>query len=285
MARRTRVEHDAAAERVGNADRADDDAISGLGEQRPLQTRLPQLLPEVDQPRRARAGAVVHLDAASGGLVELERQVEAVGRLDRAVEAAEHVSGRDLLARDAGEVDRHPLSGGGALVWAIVNLHAPNTHDAASRQQPQALAAGDAARPQRSGDDRAGAPHAEDAIDVQHAGGWPRGAPRQPAGDSGQRGQELAQPLTGARRAGDRRDARQQPLDGPAGSRGVGEIRLRDRDYSGGDVERTQDAHVLDRLRHHAVVGCHGEHEHVYPAGAGNHRAHEALVAGHVDDR
>ena len=42
---------------------------------------------------------------------------------------------------------------------------------------------------------------------------------------------------------------------------------------------------MLARLRHHAVVGGDDHQEQVDAGRAGDHRAHEALVAGHVDDR
>ena len=43
-------------------------------------------------------------------------------------------------------------------------------------------------------------------------------------------------------------------------------------------------ARCSTRLRHHAVVGGDHQQEQVDAGGAGDHGAHEALVAGHVDD-
>ena len=64
----------------------------------------------------------------------------------------------------------------------------------------------------------------------------------------------------------------------------VGEVGLRERDDAALDAEQVDDREVLARLRHDAVVG--GDHEqHDVDAGrAGDHLAHELLVAGHVDD-
>ena len=41
---------------------------------------------------------------------------------------------------------------------------------------------------------------------------------------------------------------------------------------------------MLARLRHHAFVGGDDEQREVDPRRAGDHGAHERLVAGHVDD-
>ena len=50
------------------------------------------------------------------------------------------------------------------------------------------------------------------------------------------------------------------------------------------DREQIDDVQVLDGLRHDAVVGGHDQHHVVDAAHAGEHVAHEALVAGHVDE-
>ncbi len=41
---------------------------------------------------------------------------------------------------------------------------------------------------------------------------------------------------------------------------------------------------MLARLRHHALVGGDDEQREVHTGGAGEHVAHESLVAGHVHD-
>ena len=40
---------------------------------------------------------------------------------------------------------------------------------------------------------------------------------------------------------------------------------------------------MLARLRHDAVIECHDEKRRIDAAGAGQHRVHEALVAGDID--
>ena len=50
------------------------------------------------------------------------------------------------------------------------------------------------------------------------------------------------------------------------------------------DAEQIEDGEVLARLRHDAVVGGDDEHHEIDAAGAGQHRAHQLLVARHVDE-
>jgi hypothetical protein len=65
----------------------------------------------------------------------------------------------------------------------------------------------------------------------------------------------------------------------------VGEVGLRGRRDARVDAERLQHGRVLARLRHHAVVGGDDEQEQVDAGRARDHRADEALVPGHVDER
>ena len=51
------------------------------------------------------------------------------------------------------------------------------------------------------------------------------------------------------------------------------------------DPEQPEDREVLVRLRPRALAGVDDEQEEVDPGRAGDHRAHEALVPGNVDDR
>ena len=51
------------------------------------------------------------------------------------------------------------------------------------------------------------------------------------------------------------------------------------------DAEQPQDREVLVRLRPGALARVDDEQEDVDPGGAGDHRADEALVPGHVDER
>ena len=64
----------------------------------------------------------------------------------------------------------------------------------------------------------------------------------------------------------------------------VDEIGLRQRDDAALDAEQPQDREVLVRLRPCALARVDHEQEEVDAGRAGDHRAHEALVPGHVDD-
>ena len=65
----------------------------------------------------------------------------------------------------------------------------------------------------------------------------------------------------------------------------VDRVDLRHRDDAALDPEQPQDREVLVRLRPRALAGVDDEQEEVDARRAGDHRPHEALVAGHVDDR
>ena len=60
---------------------------------------------------------------------------------------------------------------------------------------------------------------------------------------------------------------------------------LRERDDAALDPEQPADVEMLARLRHDGLVGGHDEQDGVDAAGAGEHVAHEALVARDVDER
>ena len=66
---------------------------------------------------------------------------------------------------------------------------------------------------------------------------------------------------------------------------GVHGVGLGDRDHAPLDPEQPQDRKVLVRLRPCPLAGVDHEQEEVDPGRAGDHRAHEALVPGHVHER
>ena len=88
------------------------------------------------------------------------------------------------------------------------------------------------------------------------------------------------------RRAGERGAVGQQFdfVAHVADARGVGEVGLGDHEDAAAGAEQMQDVEMLLGLRHHAVVGRHGEQHEIDAVGAGEHVADEALVAGDVDD-
>ena len=67
-------------------------------------------------------------------------------------------------------------------------------------------------------------------------------------------------------------------------TRSAREIGLGQRHHTAVDAEQLQDLHVLARLRHHAVVERHHQQRRIDAAGAGEHRVHEPLVAGNIDE-
>ena len=155
------------------------------------------------------------------------------------------------------------------------------------REHDQRVSAADRARPQRPGHDRAGAPDSEHAIDMQ-AGARPEGAAR-----LGSASRRRARARRAARRGPPRCAPSTATTSAPGSSSAASSI------ASSGSarsllvtattprvhVERAQDAGVLARLRHDAVVGRDRHQVQVDPGRAGDHRAHVALVPGDVDDR
>ncbi len=169
----------------------------------------------------------------------------------------------------------------------VVHLQRPHSDGPLRGQQVQRVAHRQGARPQRSRDDRAGAADRERAVDVQH--GRPFAAALAARlhllGEPLQRCRYVRYAVAGARRA--RHDLRiSEQLGGLRGGRfrrcAVG---LGDRDDALLDPQRREHLRVLERLRHHAVVGGDDHEVAVDPGRPGHHRPHEALVARHVDDR
>ena len=64
----------------------------------------------------------------------------------------------------------------------------------------------------------------------------------------------------------------------------VGGVALGERHQAARDAEEPADVEVLARLGHDRLVRGHHQHHRVDAVGAGQHVAHEALVAGHVDE-
>ncbi len=170
---------------------------------------------------------------------------------------------------------------------SIVHLDAPHPHVAPARLEPKLISGADRARPERAGHDRAESGDGEGAIDVE---------PRREIGArllDGFRGalercaklvEPLARPRTDAHDLGVG-DELACLLFGELGRLRVDRVDLRERDDAALDAEQAQDREVLVRLRSRALPRVDDEEEEVDPGGAGDHRAHEALVPGNVDDR
>ena len=103
---------------------------------------------------------------------------------------------------------------------------------------------------------------------------------------------ERVEPFAALGAAGDDRRALEERAAQGLGDVGAGqlahlavdEVALGERHDAARDAEQAADVEVLARLRHHAFVGGDDEHDQIDADRAGDHRAHEALVAGHVDD-
>ena len=114
-----------------------------------------------------------------------------------------------------------------------------------------------------------------------------RGSLLDPVGRARQRGPQLVEPFAGRRaRRDDRRGRDELPRlrERELASLRVDRVHLGDRDHAVLDPEQLQDRQVLPRLRAGAFAGVDDQEEEVDPGRARDHRAHEALVAGHVDE-
>ncbi|OFW75785.1 MAG: hypothetical protein A2Y55_10270 [Actinobacteria bacterium RBG_16_68_12] len=196
--------------------------------------------------------------------------------------AAHHVS-----ALDAGQADRDALPGLRPLDLAVVHLHAPNPYCASRRLDTKLVPFSNRARPERPGDHGADPAERERAVDMQ---------PRRPARlhplgairHSGERGAELVETLTGlCAHRNDRGlgDELARLFTDQLERLGVDCIDLRHGDDAAIDSEQPQDREVLVRLRPRAFAGVDDEQKEIDAGCAGDHRAYEALVARHVDDR
>ena len=146
------------------------------------------------------------------------------------------------------------------------------------------------AAPQRAGHDRARARDGEHAVHRQAQSGGSTGALSASAATSSSAASSSASPAPVRAETGTigapsievpRSNSRDLACD-QLEPVGLGEVGLGDRNDAARDAEQVDDREVLARLRHDAVVGGDHEQHHVDAGGAGDHLAHEALVAGHV---
>ena len=199
----------------------------------------------------------------------------------------EDVAALQARALDPGEVHRHALAGFGPVDLAIVHLDASRARAEARGLDPQLVARADRARPERPGDDGPDTREAERAVDVE-----PRRPARPLVHDRGrapfERGAQIVEPVAGLGAHGDdlrlgnellrlgERELERLLVDG---------VRLRHRDDASVDAEQAQDREVLVRLRPRALARVDHEQEEVDPGRTGDHRPHEPLVPGDVDER
>ena len=172
-----------------------------------------------------------------------------------------------------------------------MSLQAADTHEAAARHHLHLVAHADRAVGQRAGHHGAEAAHGEHAVD-----GQPRPAGVLPCDRAlehrVERGQKLRDAFAGqpGNRHGRRsaqacvRDRAHDLSANQVEPLGVDEVRLGEDDDPVFHVEQVEDLEVLARLGHHALVGRDDEERRVEAMGPGEHVAHEARVAWHVDD-
>ncbi len=216
--------------------------------------------------------------------------------------ARDHVAAGELVGGDVAEVEGDAGAGGGLLAGFAADVEGAGAElarlalGAGGDEQEGALAAEvEAAGEEGAGGDGAVALDHEDAVDrddrsVAQRAWWDRG------GELADRGRECWQALAGVRGAGHDREVGEAGGEGLEGGAHVG---LGERDGLGvaaqavdlgqGDdamaqAEQLAHVQVLAGLRHHAVLGRDHEEDGVDASGAGDHRAHEGLVAGDVDD-
>ena len=216
----------------------------------------------------------------------LELHIQPVGDRE-GTRGDQRITPAELAPLDAREPERDARARGCARDGAVVHLHRPHAHVVSARSDAQHVPLGNRARPQRPRDDGADAAQGEDAVDEQprRAAGVTR---RHGVGGSAEGGSKQVEPRPGLRADGHdlgagheltrlfHRDLERLRVD---------QIGLRHRDDAALDAEQAQDGEMLERLRSGALRRVDDEQEEVDPGRAGDHRAHEALVAGHVDER
>ena len=197
----------------------------------------------------------------------------------------------DVVAVQPAEVHAHAAPRLHHLGLVVVHLHAAHRGARAAGHDDQAVAGLDLARPQRAGDHRADALEREHAVHGQARRACVAARLRAVRGTL-ERGQQVLQAAAvpcahGHQLAAGERRALEEPghvLLGQLEQLLVHQVGLGQRHHAVAHAQQLDDGQVLAGLRHHAVVGGDDQQEEVHPGGAGDHGAHEALVARHVDD-
>ena len=170
------------------------------GHERLLEAELEVAAAELREPGGRLARAVVHGDARAavgprvgGDPGEGDVDAEASGTRGALRRRPRRRLRAHLVAADAGQVERHPLAGLGALARLVVDLHGADAGGRPAGRIRTSSPRAAAALPQRAGDHRAGAADRERAVDVQ--------AQRAAAAAAGQRARRRGRARRAARRA------------------------------------------------------------------------------------
>nr|WP_240787078.1 hypothetical protein [Ramlibacter rhizophilus] len=298
------MEHHASAQRAPGRRVAQDEAVAVQCRQRLVDHQLGPGTLAGDQPLAGDrqhpchdvAAAVVQMHAGRRtGHVRPGQQaqphIEPRGRpVDRVGD--EPVAAVDVAQRDIRQVDRAALSRPHAGHFTGMHVQAPYPGGHGARRDEQAVAGGRLPAEDGAGDHRATALHAERAVDgkAEMPPGLPARLHRLGGGAqertdgfdalAGHRGGfDNVQALQG--RAGDERFDLGAHLQPP---RWFDPVDLGHHRQASGHTEEVEDLHVLDGLGHDAVVGGDHQQREIDAADAGDHVAHESLMAGHVDE-
>ncbi len=229
---------------------------------------------------------MVELDAHRDVPDRLQCHVEPEARPEGAG-GGEDVSPPQLVAPDSRQRDGHALPRLRPRDRPVVHLDAADPHHPSARLDAQLVSLADRPRPERARRDRADAVEREGAVDVEPRRAVRRRPPHSGSG-LGECRPELLEAGAGARTRRDHRCPRHELLGlqpRELERLGVDEVGLRQGDDAALDPEQAQDREMLVRLRPRAFPGVDHEQEEVDAARARDHRPHEALVAGDVDDR
>ena len=263
------------------------------GDERLLEPELEVAAAELREPRRGLARAVVDGDARAAvgarvgrGPGERDVDPERRRRRRRRRRPPRRRRARTSSRLDAGQVERHALAGLGALD-AARRGPAPSGARARARRGGSRTSSPRAAVPSHSVPvTTVPAPRIVNERSTCSRSAPARAAARRSrAATRSSAARSSSSPSPAGAATGDDLGARQQLRRLRARARRIGEVGLRDRHHARPSRPARQHRGVLARLRHHAVVGGDDHQEQVDAGRARDHRAHEALVARHVDHR
>ena len=302
------VEHHGPGQGAAGLGVAHDDAIAGQGAGRGIQhqlgvafmARLQGAVVRVAQGQDvagAVPGAQVQVDGGPAGqrgvfCQPVQAHVQA-GAGGQELGLGQPVAPGDVAGVDAGQIQGHALPRAAGGAGAVLRVQAAHAHAAPGAGVGQAVAHADLPAKHGAGDDGALPGQAEGAIHRQAeeaaaAAGravlgllhevLAQGIGAGVVGPGGGGGKQQ-----GAGHGGDAEDGCHFFLHfGDAlGRHAVG---LGDGDAGAADAQQLQDLHVLQRLRHDAIVRCDDQQGVVDADGPCGHGVDEFLVAGHVDD-
>ena len=239
------------------------------------------------------SGGSLGCGSAAGGVMRTSSSVASVQRPGS-------ISAMPRAGRSAGTPRRLSATRATPATWSTGSPESLQTADPDRLRrggEQQFLAVADGPCGQRAGDDGAGPPDRERAVDPQphrvdaapRLAGASAGLASKLCQQAAQGGPQLIEALAGDGADADRLDAAEAGFpdfgEGLAGGgAGVGQVGPGDDEDAVAHAEGVHGGEVLGRLRHPAAVGRHHEHDGGDRAEAGQHVRHEPLVPGHVDE-